>query len=347
MSDGLRRCDQCGRDVVYAHRIYRGEIYCTTCYYREFKNAPCPKCGKKARLHRQHPECVCRRCEYKDVPCVRCGRIGRAIGKITEYGPVCGSCAVYFREAKTCEGCGKLSLWVNRSKRSGTGLMLCEICRGRLNGVCEMCGRHRKLQKHNGRLVCKKCAVEGYAQCPTCKQLMPAGFGKICGKCATTERLEKRVTLCQQAFKRTSTAEMFGQYATWLVRRVGVEKACLTINKYLGFFAKLEEIPEGELSSEALLQKFGTLGLRRSLLPTRFLEQEKVLVVSAKAKDLAADLLCIWRYRNAFSVGSDEWLLVNAYADYLAERVVMGHLTVRSARLASGVLNSRLTSAQR
>ena len=58
-----RDCDECSRKQVEIARVYRGHRYCRTCYTREFKHRACPGCGETARLPRESPKAVCRKCE--------------------------------------------------------------------------------------------------------------------------------------------------------------------------------------------------------------------------------------------------------------------------------------------
>ena len=86
----IRECFGCGRQIERAHKVYKQEHYCGTCYAREFKPKPCPQCGELARLPARHPDAICSNCQ-KRQPCVRCGKVDYQIGLLSEYGPVCNA----------------------------------------------------------------------------------------------------------------------------------------------------------------------------------------------------------------------------------------------------------------
>ncbi|EGY53230.1 peptide maturation protein PmbA [Neisseria shayeganii 871] len=143
-------------------RFFNGEGYCDACYYREFKHKPCVKCGQIYRLPYRQKDVVCDRCK-KNRPCLRCGKEQYSIGKLTQYGPVCNACSVYFREKKICSVCGKKAFRATRLGKSGTGAWLCPSCYGKARGhaSCPQCGRHRMLQETEHGAMCKKMCYRG------------------------------------------------------------------------------------------------------------------------------------------------------------------------------------------
>lgn len=158
MTDSPGHCGCCGRALAKAHRVHLGVRYCATCYARHFRRQQCPSCGQVARLFRHDPKATCRTCEVRR-PCVRCQRApGYPIALISPYGPVCGSCAPYFRTPKACKRCGRLSSRLSRA--------LCLRCRQTDHGCCSACRRHRRLQAApDGRMLCQRCRDLGLIRC--------------------------------------------------------------------------------------------------------------------------------------------------------------------------------------
>lgn len=323
-------CDECGCIVAKIWRRYKGKSYCSTCYKREFKKALCPKCGNLSRLHKGSKAAVCIKCEFTGKPCIRCGKTKYAIGKITEYGPVCNACSVYFRVPKLCEGCGKPSSRVTRLTRLGGDKRLCPACARFGLATCQACGKHRLLETTaDGRKVCKKCAEHGDIPCSTCGNLMPAGIGKICKECYYAKLLRKRIGMNCAAFVKESMQQLFRLYAEWLAKEVGNHKAAITLNRYVIFFLEIEKfINELPLEYEDLLQHFGPLRLRRSELPMRYLQVSGSLAVDEFAKQEESE-----RKRIEATIKGGCQIL-KAFHRYLNERLESGTTSLRSVRLA-------------
>lgn len=138
----MPQCDECGDAVEKIHRLYKQRNYCHKCYVRVFKKQDCPSCGKSSRLYKADNLAVCQQCET-NRPCIRCQRIDYPIGKITEQGPVCNSCSVYFREFQACERCGVTSQRLSRISRFGDNLRVCPKCATRDYQTCQSCRRYR------------------------------------------------------------------------------------------------------------------------------------------------------------------------------------------------------------
>ena len=167
----MKDCSQCGKSVRIYNRVFNGMGYCTACYNREFKHKPCAKCRVIYRLPHREKDVVCDKCQ-KNRPCLRCGKEHYSIGKLTQYGPVCHACAVYFREKKICSVCKKQSFGATRLGKSGTGAWFCPSCYGKAKGhaSCPKCGRHRMLQKQSTEPCAKNVLLKGI---PTAQSAMP------------------------------------------------------------------------------------------------------------------------------------------------------------------------------
>lgn len=334
---GLPRvmCDECGRTVAKLQRRYQGHGYCATCYAREFEKRPCPRCGSESRLPKGSPEAVCEKCEHHYKPCIRCGKTDYRIGKITAYGPVCGACAVHFREPKPCANCGASSNRLTRVKRLGIEELVCPKCARIGLAACEACHRHRLLNKApDGRMLCSACTELGEIPCPSCRKPMPAGQGKRCQDCYYGELLKKRIAMDCAAIAAKPIADLFQQFGDWLGGAVGVHRAAITVHRYLGFFLELERQWKDVPAYSELLAHFGAEGLRRTELPMRFLDQTGIIAIDQEAKLEDSERRRIESIMNRAVSGSREREVLEAYRVWLQERVKSGASTLRSMRLA-------------
>lgn len=327
-------CDECGREITNAHRVYKWRRYCATCYARVFKLRLCPRCGNLARLPKDDEKAVCRKCE-KDKPCIRCGKPEYEVGKITPYGPVCNSCAPHFREPKPCGQCGSLSSRLTRVKRIGIEVPVCPKCARQDHGTCQTCHRHRSLQESSdGRLLCGTCLEKGEVLCPKCGELMPAGNGKQCQKCYWKGLLEKRIEMDSAAFSVTQMATNFEAFGRWLGQETGEHKAAMTIHRYLPFFLEIERrwktIPE----YGKLLAHFGALRLRRVLLPMRWMEENGYVVPDTAAKEEDSERRRIAATLDKFPRESRERAILEGYHNVLMMEMKADNTTLRSIRLA-------------
>jgi len=325
-------CDGCGHEVTKIWRRYKGKAYCGTCYKREFKKGLCPQCGMLSRLHKGNPHAVCVRCEYAGKPCVRCGKTEYAVGRITEYGPVCNACSTYFREHRICEGCGKPSQRLSRVSRLGGDRLLCPTCARSDHETCQACGRYRLLEmSDDGRKLCSKCIKLGDTSCQSCGKMMPAGVGKVCASCYYSVLLKKRTELNCAAFVTAGMKQIFRDFAGWLDGEVGTEKAAITLNRYVAFFLEIER-EWGEMPQEyaVLLKHFGPQKLRRCELPMRYVQSKGLVSVDEAAKQEEAE-----RRRIVAIIGAQsKCTVMMAFHTYLNKRLESGTTSLRSVRLA-------------
>jgi len=329
-----QQCDECGKPAVKIWRVYKGHRYCSTCYARVFKRRICPGCGNFARLPKNQPNAVCQRCEI-NKPCARCGKTDYEIGKITIYGPVCNACLPYFHEPKPCGLCGKLSIFLSRVKRLNIEVPVCPSCARPDHGNCQACRRHRLLtEAPDGRMLCNVCLEKGNVPCPECGETMPAGYGRRCEACYWKSLLEKRIKMDCAAFSSPQMAAFFEAFGQWLGRKVGAKKAASTIHRYLSFFIEIEqqwkEIPKYDM----LLAHFGTLRLRRMLLPVSWMEERGFIVPSAVAKEDDSNRRRITTILNKFPTGSPEQVLLSGYHQLMIKSLEADKTTIGSIRLA-------------
>ena len=331
-------CDDCGAQNVRIARVYKGIRHCPACYKRMFKRRMCAGCGNFAKLHVRLPEAVCQACE-RLKPCVRCGRpaVGpdKKIGKLTPSGPACKPCAPYFREPEPCEACGEPSIRLSRKATLGHDLRVCKKCARSDHETCQACRHHRPLtESPDGRKLCAACLEKGEIPCPKCRQPMPAGFGKKCWSCYWTETAVKRIDTNREAFHVPGMAKRFADFGAWLIQKVGEHKAALTIHKYLTFFLDIERKWQDIPDYETLLRHFSAAGLRRFLLPIRWMEETGLVTPDAAARETDSDRRRIEASLAKLPEGSQTRMILEDYHEYLMQRVEAGTTTLRSVRLA-------------
>jgi len=328
------RCDECGREMEKAHRVEKGHRYCGTCYARVFKRRMCPKCGNFARLPKNNPDAICRKCKT-DKPCARCGKTGYDVGKITPYGPVCNACAPYFRKPEPCGLCGKPSSRLSRDRRLGHDLRVCQRCARSDHGTCAACRRYRVLREApDGRLLCKACLHLGERDCPSCGQLMPAGKGKLCESCYWTKTCRKRAQMDMAAFSDQGMATAFMEYSEWLMEVVGPHKAALTIHRYLPFFMEIASEWADIPPYTELLRHFGAEGLRRARLPMRWLGAARGIRAEHVLREEDSERRRIEAILEQFPEKTIHGKVLREYYRILARKIETGKLKLRSARLA-------------
>lgn len=285
-------------------------------------------------MDKNDPEAQCRRCT-QDKPCARCGKKRYAIGRITRYGPVCTPCSVYFREAESCESCGRVSRRLSRIKRLGGERRLCPQCARTDHGTCQACKRSRLLETApDGRELCRICTEEGEKICPSCGELMPAGYGKTCEACYWRKLLQKRIEIDCAAFEGVAMANHFRSFGGWLGTELGVRKAAMVLHRHLPFFLALEtawgRIPDYRL----LLGYFGALGLRRSRLPMRWMSEFGLVVVDKAAREANSERRRIQSTLARLDTHGEAWTILNGYYQQLGVSAEAGQTQLKSVRLA-------------
>jgi len=326
------RCDECGKRPRRIWRVRLGHRYCGTCYARVFKQGTCPRCEARARLPRNVPGALCIRCE-RDGPCHRCGRDIERIGRHTPYGPVCNKCVRYYDPPRSCERCEKTSAQIGSYRREGRSTLLCVSCAYPERRTCGACRRHRDVRLvDDGRLLCRRCEEIGLIDCSDCGDSMPAGRINRCWDCDWRARLEKRVRINRRAFAVPAMAAHFEAFGRWLGEEVGVNKAALKINGYLPFFMEIEKRWGHVPDYGALVGHFGTAGLRKVLLPVRWLTSTGLVVVDEKAKQDESLSRQIDVTLARFPGDSRERALLAGYHRILERRRAKGRTSLRSIK---------------
>ena len=163
---------------------------------------------------------------------------------------------------------------------------------------------------------------------------MPAGRGQECWTCYWTTLAEARVQKDCGAFSSSTLTEYFQAFGTWLIQRVGGQKAALTIHGYLEFFLEIERKWQGIPDYETLVRHFSAGGLRRYLLPMRWMEASRLVTPDAAKREADSDQRRIQASLDKFPEESRERTILNGYYEYLMQRVEKSATTLRSVRLA-------------
>lgn len=331
-------CDYCNSALTDWDYRFQGKHYCRTCYLRFFELTTCAVCNKEKRIFIFLSERICKHCLVKDKPCIRCGKTEYPHGLISEYGPVCASCAVYFRKYKTCSSCHKESYDIsNRTLLDGSKKLLCSACYNKTLPVCRKCHRHTKPHKTLGnKIICKKCDTEPDRICKQCGVLFPAGRGRICGECSYKNMLKKRTKSCASLLS-VFTSSFFEEFSLWLESRRGAMFAGIHISKYYPFFSELDTMSQN-------LQRFPTYAeilehltvakTREYLLATLFLKDTGKIIFDRSVQEEYANLDMIDRLIESFSLDDIRYTIIVDYCNRLYEKQLKNQTTIRSVRLA-------------
>lgn len=329
----LTMCDECGRNASKICRVYHGHRYCGTCYVRVFKRQLCPSCHNYARLPKHISSAVCRACE-SNSPCARCHAAGYAVAKITPYGPVCPSCAPYFREPKPCQQCGVVSSRLTIVSRLENGPKVCEKCARADRKTCVACRRHRLCEANaKGHMLCSTCRQVGYKPCVTCGLQMPAGRGSQCESCYWKALAARRVDLNGQGFSHTAIRQSFQRFGLWLIDEIGAHKAALKLQNYVEFFQVIDQRWGSIPDYESLLTQFGAEGLRRVRLPMRWMAVTNLVSVEPAARQADSERRTIEALLSTFEKGEPANEMLADFYQMLIQRKTQGKTSLRSIRL--------------
>lgn len=294
-----RYCDDCGRLIVKAHRIFEGNEYCAICYPRVFVSKPCTHCSKPARVHRLSNEPpVCRACVRIGRLCVRCEKPIIKAGMISAGKPVCPSCVAHFKAAVPCSACGVLSTRLSAMPSAGIYEKVCDSCRTKgTHKTCSICRKHRKVVGFtNGeKPYCQAC-VPGASQshqCPDCG-VDVLGNGKAkCRSCLNRSQLFKEVDINELALTRDWAKALYRQFAQWLFDRQGGAPSLMKVfRSHQIFFERIDTqfFKLADLTAPVLLQTFGTSVLRKHMLVTQFMRDALALKITQDEKTESAEL---------------------------------------------------------
>jgi hypothetical protein len=126
----------------------------------------------------------------------------------------------------------------------------------------------------------------------------------------------------------------FRAFGEWLGKEVGHHKAAISLKRYLSFFVEIEKqwrtIPEYAV----LLKHFGTLRLRRVLLPMKWMQEANLVVQDSLAKQEDSDRRCVVATLDKVGKVGKERTLLEGYYKELMTNLSDEKTTLRSIRLA-------------
>ena len=163
---------------------------------------------------------------------------------------------------------------------------------------------------------------------------MPAGMGSRCENCYWKELLGKRIAMAAEIFSLGSQSALFREFGEWLGREIGVKKAAISLNRYLPFFQELFSLGATMPEYSALLACFTTLGLRRNLLPMRFLGNTGKVMIDEESKRTASAYGSIVKIIGKFEPGCRARKMLDLYHAVLMERLQEGKIKQSSIPLA-------------
>lgn len=337
----MKKCSGCEQLMPVARRRYFGELYCSDCYYYLFPQCRCIGCGQLKKIYRHGSDKLCQQCLIKTMACHRCGKENYTLGKITIYGPVCNSCAIYYRDLRCCHVCGLSSRNVSRYFMFGEIEPICFKCvKARHFKKCSNCKEIKspyssKLDRSN---LCKQCTDTPFKSCETCKKDIPSGaFGRKCADCFAQETLNKRVKLNKVGFSEF-VATLYEEYSNWLSHRRGSAHAARQILKdrctfeYLDCaFRKNNRLPN---YAQFMRELVGT-NTRPSTLTKKFFAEQRLFSVDLERHQDVEEKNRIRRFVNAFhDTESATATIFLRYYSHLLRKYRKGALGIRSVRLA-------------
>lgn len=326
-----KTCDECGRIAKRIYRRYLGRRYCSTCYTRVFIKQRCTQCFATKRLPRDSSNVICQSCE-NNQSCVRCGSKNRRLGRISLYGPVCASCAPYFRPHKPCEVCGLLSQRLTQVSRYKDGLKRCQRCATADHRTCDSCLRYRRVEAFDGKKLCTLCINEASKICPDCKILIPAGLLNNCRNCYWNNLLKKRVALNSEQLENLLLRQEFINFSEWLSTNLSSQKAAIRISKYANFFQSLELVGQQIPLYPKLLEIFGADYLRRNKKILHWLSIDRGLLINEQLKKDTIEEHRIQRMLSKIPDESVSYVVVFEYEKFLRIRLKSGKICIRTLR---------------
>jgi hypothetical protein len=163
---------------------------------------------------------------------------------------------------------------------------------------------------------------------------MPAGRKKQCESCYWKELLNKRIAIDHAGFSVPAMALHFSNFGEWLGGKVGILKAAITLHRYLPFFLEIEKQWKVIPDYPVLLKHFGTPGLRKVLLPMKWMQDTGFVTEDAAAKAEDSDKRRVAATLEKFKTGTAQRAILDGYHDQLLTGQKEGKTTWRSIRLA-------------
>lgn len=183
-------------------------------------------------------------------------------------------------------------------------------------------------------MLCKTCYERGEVPCPVCEQPMPAGRGKQCEACYWRGLLEKRVAMDCVAFSTPVMVEHFRAFGGWLGKEGGHHKAAISLKRYLSFFLEIEKQWKAIPEYAVLLKHFGTLRLRRVLLPMKWMQEANLVVPDNLSKQKYSDQRRIEATLDKLGKRTKERIILDGFLKTLMVDLSDEKTTLRSIRLA-------------
>jgi len=335
-------CDRCDHPLGDWDYRYRGKHYCRTCYTQLFGVRTCSVCGRLKWIDKSLTTPVCKHCQVKDQPCIRCGATihKKNRGKITEYGPVCASCRIHYREPRKCSQCGKADRGVARYRIDGVSTLLCSSCYSAALPLCALCRRKRPSYhyREDGKPVCKACATKPSRSCRQCGTTIPAGRGWLCQECSSRNGLKRKARFGAQSLS-PFFREYFTIFSLWLADERGAGFASRRLLYFLPFVQELDTLALRLDRMPTYAEIVGSLQVataRAHLTFMLFLHKQQVIQIDPKIKEDYAQQDMIDRYRESMKDAPRLDELLQGYYRHLAARFDEGKSSRRSLRLSLG-----------
>ena len=337
----MSSCGRCSRDMAKGHKRHRDVVYCGTCYARLFKRALCRGCGNFRRLFTEDPRALCTTCE-RARPCVRCERVGRPIGKMTEFGPACASCYRYFATPRPCPSCGDETVDWYRPAAAGAepgaetdatqAPSVCVRCAD-IYKTCWVCRRSRRCtQNGNGHWLCEPCMSGEAGTCGDCSAEIPKGSGSRCVDCYWRARSDTHAQQLQYLVREGVARQAFLDFVPWAVAGSDPKRIAMGLTRNVEFFALLAKLPRPDWASENLLKLFGADGLRKYELATRWMEQVQGVVVASEDRLESAERRRARGQLEQVPVCEPAHALIEEFSNILQTRLEAGEISARTAR---------------
>lgn len=276
-TDQSRPCSECGEVAEKVWRIEKDAIYCGRCYSRVFTKKVCLACGGSARVHRNDPAPLCRKCRNAKRQCVRCAKPVPKAGLIVAGQAVCPACVRHFKVAEPCPACGRLSKELSPAPAKGFSQPVCERCRGVYRkATCSRCRKHRRVagRDNSGHPLCPSCAKPSPEShlCPDCHEVLPGGGVSRCRRCANKVAVKLRGKLNAEALRQPWAKSLFLSLCQWPGLQFQSPLIVRRIDRYADFFVTIDQkiSNSSEVTTEKLLEIFGKEGLRINQVPVSF-----------------------------------------------------------------------------
>jgi len=332
-------CDYCSALLKDWDYRYQGKHYCKKCYNYLFHYKICIKCNKRRKIYYSQRPPICKFCQVKNKPCIRCKKIEYTNGKITQYGPICNSCAKYHTLYRRCSSCKKNNEPTsNRTLVDGSQKLLCQKCYDKTLPICSSCRYRKKPFSYqlNKKPLCKICSIEVTRSCQECGDKFPAGFGRVCVECTFKKALHKKSHFIAKSLSE-HTAKHFLMFSDWLSKRRGVNFTAVHLQNYQKYFFQIDKLSiqfDRLPSYEELLATFAHATEGKNLLVHLYFESAGILTMDEDIKDKYANLNLIQKYLSSFKKNDYRYNLLQSYYEKLLQKLTVKKLTFRSIRLA-------------